>query len=145
MDDIDRLKYKFKYFRNERFLWVAKQKMDYQCKNRYNVMINMNSVVMDKFSRGLTCMEYWTVFNGEPKTLDFLQNNFLKDITTYVPKITQYRRIKLNKKRNHWQTYSSYVRKQETFFDKSSSVCHLRRDLVDEMGLGNAFIISDYE
>jgi len=80
---------------------VAKQKMDYQCKNRYNVMINMNSVVMDKFSRGLTCMEYWTVFNGEPKTLDFLQNNFLKDITTYVPKITQYRRIKLNKKRNH--------------------------------------------
>ena len=33
----------------------------------------MNSVVMVKFSRGSTCMEYWTDFNREPKTLDFLQ------------------------------------------------------------------------
>ncbi|KAL4099112.1 hypothetical protein QTP88_023591 [Uroleucon formosanum] len=46
----------------------------------------MNSVVMAKFSRGSTCMEYWTDFNGEPKTLDFLPKNFFKDIKIYYLK-----------------------------------------------------------
>jgi len=60
----------------------------------------MNSVVMAKFSRESTCMEYWTDFNGEPKTLDFLQKKILKDIKTYAPKkITQHRGINLNKKK----------------------------------------------
>ncbi|KAL4107494.1 hypothetical protein QTP88_017831 [Uroleucon formosanum] len=61
----------------------------------------MDSVVMAKFSRGSTCMEYWTDFNGEPKTLDFLQKKILKDIKTYYApkKNTQHRGINHNKKK----------------------------------------------
>jgi len=32
----------------------------------------IDSVVMVKSSKGSTCMEYWTDFNGELNTLDFL-------------------------------------------------------------------------
>jgi len=62
--------------------------------------LKMNIVVMAKFSRGSTCMEYWTDFDREPKTLDLLQKKGLKNIKTYAPKkITQHRGINLNKKK----------------------------------------------
>ncbi|KAL4131825.1 hypothetical protein QTP88_009074 [Uroleucon formosanum] len=106
----------------------------------------MNSVVIDKFSRGSTCMEYWTDFNGEAKTLDFLQKKILKDIKTYYSpkKITQHRGINFNKKKEIDKLVPVMPENRKYFWiNLPASVTS--EDLVDEMGLGNAFITSDYE
>ncbi|CAH1711854.1 unnamed protein product [Aphis gossypii] len=106
----------------------------------------MNSVVMAKFSRGSTCMEYWTDFNGEPKTLNFLQKKFLKDIKTYAPKkITQLRGINLNKKKGIVDKLVPVMPENRKHFWINLPVSDASEDLVDEMDLGNGFRTSDYE
>jgi len=104
----------------------------------------INSVVMAKFSRGSTCMEYWTDFNGEPKTLDFLQKKFLKGIKTYAPKkFTQHRGINLNKKKEIIDKLVPSMPENRKNFWNNLPVSITSEDLVDEIGLGNVF--TDYE
>jgi len=96
---------------NRQNLNVLELKDFYECQNKKRTTnvktdtlygFKMNSVVMAKFSRVSTCMEYWTDFNGEPKTLDFLQKKFLKGIKTYASKkIFQHRGINPNKKKRN--------------------------------------------
>ena len=106
----------------------------------------MNSVVMGKFSRGSTCMECWTDFNGGPKTLDFLQKKILKNIKTCAPKkITQHRGINLNKKKGILDKLVPVMSENRKHFWINLPVSVTSEDLVDEMGVGNAFITSDYE
>ncbi|KAL4113829.1 hypothetical protein QTP88_017397 [Uroleucon formosanum] len=79
----------------------------------------MNSVVMAKFSRRSTCMEYWTDFNGEG--------------------------INLNKKKGIIDKLVPVMPENRKHFWINLPVSVTSEDLVDEVSLGNAFITSDYE
>ncbi|KAL4089266.1 hypothetical protein QTP88_024323 [Uroleucon formosanum] len=66
--------------------------------------------------------------------------------TYYAPKkITQHRGINLNKKKGIIDKLVPVMPENRKHFWINLPVSVTSEDLVDEMGLGNAFITSDYE